>query len=96
MIYKTINFTGLTVDGTKLFLNEPDIGESRFVRGVIPADYTRLVMAETKTVPETKKWIETNLTGRYSIYRMFGKTQMFFEEKSSAVLFKLLDGDKTE
>jgi hypothetical protein len=87
MMYDIVHFTGLSLKGDELFT-------SRFHEGVIPAHWTRISMVENLSIAANKRWIEENLTGRYAIYKAFGRTNLFFEDKSSAVLYKLLDGDK--
>lgn len=87
MMYEIVHFSGLSV-------TERDIFNPRYSEGVIPADWTRISMKENLSISSNKKWIEQNLTGKYSIYRTLGRTNLFFEEKTSAVLYKLLDGDK--
>lgn len=86
MMYEAVHFTGLTVSSDEVL-------NSRFHEGVIPANWTKIAIEEV-SIPANKRWIEMHLTGKYAIYRAFGKTNIFFEEQTSAVLYKLLDGNK--
>jgi hypothetical protein len=87
MMYEKVHFTGLTISSDEIF-------ETRYHEGIIPSDWTK-IQVEEASVAANKRWIEANLTGKFSIYRAFGATNIFFEDKTAAVLYKLLDGNKS-
>lgn len=87
MIYDKIFFTGLTLDGDNVL-------PSRCHEGVIPPEWSRVTITENiSSVASNKRWIEKNLGGKYAIYSNIKTLEIYFEDKVSAVYYKLLDGN---